>query len=126
MIEQNIVIPGATAKDIYELLLDSKKHQELTGDAAEIDPKVGGNASTFGGYATGVISNLVQNREISQTWHASDWPEGHYSNITFTLSDEPDGTHIDFVQTNLPKGTEAEFEAGWDDFYWQPLRDYFA
>jgi activator of HSP90 ATPase len=126
MIEQHIVIPGATAKAIYEVLLDSKKHQELTGDAADIDPVVGGKSNTFGGYATGIISTLVQDKEITQTWRASDWPAGHYSNISFVLSDEDDGAHISFTQTNLPKGTEAEFEAGWDDFYWQPLRDYFA
>jgi activator of HSP90 ATPase len=126
MLEQHIVIPHTTAKAIYDVLLSSELHSALIDDEAVIEPKIGGKTSAFSGYATGEITKLVPGKEIAQTWRASDWTEGHYSHITFKFSDGADGAHITFIQTDLPHGTEAEFEDGWDDFYWQPLREYFA
>lgn len=126
MITQTIIIPLASAKEIYDVLLDSKKHAKLTGDKAKINPKVGGEFSTFGDYATGKNIILIPNKMIKQTWRASEWPEGHYSTIKFELSDKEGGTEIKFTQSNLPECTEAEFETGWEDFYWSPLKKYFS
>ena len=126
MIKQTIIIPSSTSKEIYEVLLDSHKHAKLTGDKAKIDPKVGGTFSIFGDYATGENIILISNKLIKQTWRASDWPQGHYSTIKFELSDKDGSTEIKFTQSNLPKDTEAEFESGWEDFYWTPLKKYFS
>lgn len=126
MIDQTIIIPNSTVADIYNVLLDSKKHSDIIGDRAEVDAEVGGAFSAFSGYATGNITKLVPNKLIEQTWRASDWEAGHYSTITFELSDVSGGTQIHFSQTDLPNGTEAEFKAGWNDNYWTPLKTYFT
>ncbi len=126
MIDQTLVIAGASAQELYEALLDSAKHTEIIGDKAVIDPKVGGTFTAFSGYASGTFTELVANSRIAQTWRASDWPKGHYSNIVFDISNTPQGARVHFTQTNLPKGTEAEFEAGWEDNYWTKLQQYFA
>lgn len=126
MLEQTVVIPHATAADIYAVLLSSLKHGEVTGDSAEIDARIGGKVSAFSGYATGEITKLEPNVLIEQTWRASDWPNNHFSTITFELSDVQDGAQIHFTQTHLPNGTLQEFEQGWTDNYWDPLTSYFA
>jgi activator of HSP90 ATPase len=126
MLEQTIVIPNATAADIYDVLLNSLKHSEVTGDTAEIDARVDGQFSSFSGYAVGKITKLESNKLIEQTWRASDWPQNHFSTIAFELSDVEGGAQIHFTQTHLPKGTMKEFEQGWIDNYWEPLKSYFA
>ncbi len=126
MLEQTVVIPNATAADIYAVLLDSLKHSQLTGDVATIDPKVNGKFSTFSGYAVGEITKLEPNKLIEQSWRASDWPNNHFSTIAFELSDVQQGAQIRFTQTHLPDGSLQEFEQGWTDNYWEPLEAYFA
>lgn len=126
MIDQTLVIAGATAQELYEALLDSQKHTEIIGDEAVIDPVVGDTFTAFSGYADGKLTELVLNKRIAQTWRASDWPKGHYSNVVFDLQDTPNGAQIHFVQTNLPEGTVQEFEAGWEDNYWTKLQQYFT
>lgn len=126
MISQTVIIPRSSAKEIYSLLLNSKLHSKLIGEPASIKAGVGSEFSTYSGYATGRITKLIPGKVIEQTWRASDWPERHYSNIKFVFKDVKGGTQITFTQTNLPPGTEAEFETGWQDFYWNPLIKYFS
>lgn len=125
MIDQTVTIPHSSAKEIYEILINSKKHSNLTGDKAEIDPKVGGHFSAFSGYATGRITKLIPHTLIEQTWRAHDWPKDIYSKIRFELTDVKDGSQIHFTQNGLPEGTKAEFESGWQDNYWTPLIKFF-
>ena len=125
MLKQTITLKNATAKAVYEMLLSADQHSELIGDDADITDKFDAEFSTFGGYATGKNLTLVPNKVIEQTWRASDWPKGHYSTIRFEFTDTDDGLRIDFTQKDLPKGTQEEFESGWDDFYWEPLRRRF-
>ncbi len=126
MIEHRLVIPNATTKNIYEALLSSEKHSSIIGDEAVVSDVVGDTFSTFSGYATGKNVELVPYSKLVQTWRASDWPEGHYSTIEFNLSDSDEGAVIHFTQTNMPEGTEDEFDAGWRDNYWSKLIDYFG
>lgn len=125
MIDQIVLIPHATPAEVYATLLDSEKHTELIGDTTEIDPVIDGEFSAFSGYATGKTLQLIPNKTIKQAWRASDWPDNHFSTITFSFTAKDDGTEIHFTQVDLPEGTQEEFEAGWEDNYWQPLRNYF-
>lgn len=126
MIDKKIKIANAKAKEIYQVLLDSDQHTELTGDKARITPHEGGAYETFDGYASGITKKLVPNTYIEQTWRASDWPDDQLSTITFALSDVDNGCEIHFTQTGIPKGRVEEYEQGWQDNYWHPLEQWFA
>ena len=101
-IKQSVTIK-ASPHDVYEALMDSKKHAKFTGGKATISRKVGGKFSAFDGYAEGVNLELVPDKKIVQSWRASDWPEGHYSKATFALKAVAGGTKLTFTQTGVPE-----------------------
>jgi activator of HSP90 ATPase len=112
----------ASAHDVYELLMDEKKHALFTGGSARISRNVGGTFVTNDGYSDGKNVELVPDAKIVQTWRASDWPDGHYSMLTITLFPESSGTKLSFVQTGVPDDQYEEISQGWHDYYWSPMK----
>ena len=84
-------------KAIYEALMDSRRHSQFTGDKATISREVGGKFTAYGSYIEGVNLSLEPNKKIVQSWRASDWPEGHYSKVTFSLEEIENGTRLVFT-----------------------------
>ena len=113
----------ANPHDIYEALMDSKKHSKFTGDKASISRKVGGKFSVFDGYSEGTNIELVPDTKIVQNWRASDWPEGHYSKVTYSFKEIPGGTRLTFTQTGVPAAQYDDISQGWRDYYWAPMKE---
>jgi activator of HSP90 ATPase len=113
----------ANPHDVYEALMDSKKHAQFTGDRASISRKVGGKFSVFDGYSEGINLELVPDKKIVQTWRASDWQEGHYSKVTFLLKETVGGTRLAFTQTGVPVEQYDDITQGWRDYYWAPMKE---
>jgi activator of HSP90 ATPase len=112
----------ASPHDVYEALMDSKKHARFTGDKATISRKVGGKFSVFDGYSEGTNLELIPDSKIVQTWRASDWPEGLYSKVTFLLNKIEGGTRLYFTQTGIPEKQFNDIAQGWRDYYWAPMK----
>ena len=112
----------ASPHDVYEMLMDEKKHARFTGGAAQISRDVGRAFVTNSGYSTGTTKELVQDTKIVQTWRAGDWPDDHYSTLTITLSLVSSKTKLSFVQTGVHEGQYDEIRHGWYDYYWDPLK----
>jgi len=115
---------NSSPHEVYEVLMDSKKHSTFTGGKATISRKVGGTISAYDGYIAGKNIELVPDKKIVQSWRAVDWPEGVFSTITFLFSPVPEGTRLDFTHVDVPDGTEEEFAQGWIDNYWEPMKAY--
>ena len=113
----------ASPREVYEALMDSKKHAKFTGDKATISRKIGGKFSTFDGYSEGINLELIPDNKIVQTWRASDWPEGHYSKVTFSFKEIPGGTRLTFTQTGVPAKQYDDISQGWRDYYWAPMKE---
>ena len=120
------VLLRATPHEVYEALMDSKKHAEFTHSPAIIDRKVGGEFITFDGWASGTTLELIPDKKIEQKWRAADWPQGHYSTVTFELSAEDQQTKLVFTQAGIPEDLYADLESGWVEFYWDNLVAYFS
>ncbi len=116
----------ASPHDVYEALMDSRRHAKFTGGTAKISRKLGGTFSVFDGYAEGKNLELVPDRKIVQSWRASDWPEGHYSTITFALKKVSGGTRLTFTQSGVPEDQFTSVKQGWIEFYWTPMKTFFA
>ena len=113
---------NAQPHDVYELLMDSRKHAQFTGAGARISRMIGGKVSAYDGYATGVNVELVPDRRIVQTWRGSDWQSGHYSKTTFALRKVKTGTRLEFTQTEVPAEQYENISRGWVEFYWTPMQ----
>ena len=111
--------------DVYEALMDSKKHAAFSGGAAKISRAVGGEMMAYDGYIAGKNIELVPDKKIVQDWRAVDWSEGYFSRVTFEFTPVPEGTRLDFIHTGIPEGEEASFEQGWIDNYWEPMKTFF-
>ncbi len=117
------VIFKATPHEVYEAIMDPKKHSEFTGSKARINNKVGGKFSIYDGDIEGVNLELVPDQKIVQSWRYSDWPEGHYSTATFSLKKVSQGTQLTFTQTAVPEELYKDVSQGWRDYYWAPMKE---
>jgi len=113
----------ASPHDVYESLMDSRKHGRFTGGPSRISRKVGGKFSVYDGYASGVNLELQADRKIVQTWRAEDWPKGHFSEVRFEMTSTKTGTRLSFVQTGVPAEFYKDIKQGWIDFYWKPMKE---
>ena len=106
--------------------MDSKKHAKFTGGPATISRKVGGKFSVYDGYAFGKNTELIPDKKIVQTWRASDWEEGHESEVQFKIESTKTGCTLTFTQTNVPEEHFSSVKQGWVDFYWSPMKQMFG
>ena len=112
----------ATPHQVYEALMDSKKHAQFTGGKASISRKVGGKFSAYDGYAEGVNLELMPDEKIVQSWRAGDWPVGHYSRVTFAIKAVKGGARLAFTQSGVPEDQFEDVAQGWRDWYWTPMK----
>ncbi|MFK7873005.1 MAG: SRPBCC domain-containing protein [Oligoflexales bacterium] len=117
----------ASAKEVFDLFMDAKKHRLFTGSPAVISRKEGGKFSTYAGMCHGRNIEIVEGEKIVQAWRAEDWPSGVYSLLTLKLI--PQGDHssrLEVLQTAVPGQRNLEkIKQGWNEHYWGPMKAYF-
>jgi activator of HSP90 ATPase len=126
-------------KRIYEALTDAKQFHKvvqfseamrsgmtLGNKPTEINNKVGGSFTLFGGHIVGRQIELLPTERIVQAWRVVDWEPGAYSLVKFELTEQDSGTKIIFDHTGFPQGKAQHLAAGWWTQYWEPLRKYLA
>jgi activator of HSP90 ATPase len=117
-----------TAKHLYEALLHAEQHSAFTEAEAIIDPKVNGKFSVYDGYCHGYTIALIPDEKIVQAWHFKEegWPDDHYSICTFAFVQQGNKTILHFTQTGVPEKHARALSDGWQNYYWEPLQNYFA
>ena|SRR3990172_1004896 len=124
-ITQRELIP-AKPMQVYEALIDARKHAEFTGSKATCDPKAGGKFTAWDGYISGRNLILEPGRRIVQEWKTTEWPTGYSPSIVeFTFKEKGDVTELTMVHSKVPAKQAASYREGWIDFYWKPLKEYF-
>ena len=116
----------ATPHDVFETLMDSRRHAKLIGASAKIGRKPGDAFNVWGGSIEGRTLELVKVKRIVQTWRSSDWPKVHYSNAVFDLAKTKDGTRLTLTQTGIPADRYTDIKQGWQDYYWDPMKELFS
>jgi activator of HSP90 ATPase len=117
---------NAKPSEVYEALMNSKKHAKFTGAPAKIGSKVGDKFTAYGGYVEGKNLNLIKNKKIVQAWRGSEWEKGHFSKITYNLKPVKTGTRIFFYQSGIPEKEFKHIKKGWIQHYWTPLKKMFT
>lgn len=112
---------------LYSAWLDSQEHGSFSGGAAQIDPGVGGAFSAWDGYITGTTLEMEPYRRIVQAWRTSDFPEdAPDSRLEVLLEPAGENTRLTLVHDHIPAGQEQEYQQGWLDYYFEPMKDYFS
>ena len=119
------VIFSASPQDVYEVLMDSQKHESLSGEKANISREVGGPFKAWGEHISGFNLVLQPGQRIVQAWRAHDWWADHYSIVTFDLRKLDSGTELRFTQIGVPPHRFDGHSRGWIETYWQPMQELF-
>ena len=126
-IHQKVLIPNATPDEVYKAFLSSKQHSDFTGSKATCSARKGSKFTAWDGYISGRNLELIKGKKIVQEWQTSEWPEGYGpSTLKIILKKVGGETELSFAQTNVPSSQVKEYEKGWFDSYWNPLKKYFA
>lgn len=126
-IKQAVEFAGVRPQQVYDALMTSKGHSDATGGAAKITAKPGGKFSAWDGYIFGENVELVKGKKIVQKWRTTEWPAGADDSILeIVLSATPKGAKLAMTHKNVPAEQAASYAQGWKDFYWKPLKEYFA
>jgi activator of HSP90 ATPase len=124
-ITQKIVLP-ALPEEVYDALLDPKKHSEFTGSKATGKAIVGAKFTAWDGYISGRNLELEKGKRIAQEWVTTEWPEDYPpSKLEFTFKEVDGETELTMVHSDIPTDQEEELKQGWIDYYWKPLKNYF-
>jgi activator of HSP90 ATPase len=114
----------ADPHEIFEMLMDSKKHSAFTRSKASISRKAGGKISAYDGYISGENMEIVNDKKIVQKWRGSDWPENHFSIATFDIKRIPGGTKLAFTQTDVPEDQYESIKEGWGEYYCDKMKKF--
>jgi activator of HSP90 ATPase len=125
-IEQTVFFEASPA-EIYDALLDPKKHSAFTGSPAKTNARKGATFTAWEGYIVGKNLELVKGKKIVQEWKTTDFPDGYpVSRLELTLTAKEGGTELRMVHSKVPAEQVAEYTGGWKSAYWDPLRAYLA
>jgi len=125
-IEQTVFFK-ATPEEVYDALLDARKHSEFTGSPATTSARTGATFTAWEGYIRGKNLDLVKGKKIVQEWKTTEWPDGYpVSRLELTLTAKKGGTELKMVHSKVPAEQVASYTSGWKSSYWNPLKEYFA
>ena len=68
----------------------------------------------------------VEGAKIVEKWRMKDWPAGHESLVTITLTAAGSDTKLKLVQTGVPADEAARTEYGWRVQMFQRLKMVFG
>ena len=120
------VIP-ATPEEIYDAWMSTDGHTAMTGADAHVDPRVGGEFDAWDGYISGRTLELEPGRRIVQSWRSSEFEDQHADSRIEVLLDEVEGgSRVTVRHTTVPDGQLGYEQGGWQDSYFDPMKEYFA
>jgi activator of HSP90 ATPase len=124
-IEQSVTF-SASAKQLYDLYMDPKRHAAFTaGGAVKISAKSGSAFSAFDGMLSGTTLLAVPGELIVQRWRGSHWKKTDPDSVVVLIF-TPAGKRgrIDLAHVNVPRHDHDGVTDGWKTYYWEPLRKY--
>ena len=111
---------------IYKAWLSSKGHSAMTGGGeATCTDREGDTFSAWDGYISGTNVRLARNKEIVQTWRTSEFADSDKdSELIIRLTETKEGCELVLIHNNIPGG-QPDYEQGWIDHYFTPMKQYF-
>ena len=121
------MVIDASPLAVYEAYVDPKKHAAFTGQSATGALKPGGRFSAGDGYITGKYLALEEGKRVLQEWKTTEWPRGYPpSLLELTFKAKGKQTVLTMVHSKVPEEQTDYYSDGWKEFYWKPMKEYFA
>ena len=120
------VVLKTSPQRLYAILLHAKQFAAFSGAPADIDPKVGGAFTLFGGLIVGRTVELIPGQRIVQAWRPTHWEPGVYSSVKFELKPQGAETAVALDHRGFPQGEFDDLSAGWKSFYWDRLAKFLG
>ena len=112
---------------IYHAWLSGERHTDMTGGVASSAPEVGGAFTAWDDYIHGIHLELAPPHRIVQGWRTSDFEDGQPdSRLEILFDAEGGGTRVTLRHTHIPAGDGPRYAQGWQEFYFQPMAEFFA
>ena len=123
-IEQTVEFTDVSPDRLFETYMDARLHAAAIAAPVEMDPRVGGRFSAFGGL-TGRNVLIESPRIIVQTWRANIFREEDADSVLVLLFERTDaGARVRLVQANVPEHAIQTIEQGWQQHYWSRWTRY--
>jgi activator of HSP90 ATPase len=115
----------ASARQLYDIYLDPKRHSAFTGAPVKISSKPGSKFEAFNGMLSGSMLVAIPGKMIVQRWRSMHFKKSDLDSILIlTFSQEGKLGRIDLVHVNVPVQDHKGVTGGWKKYYWGPLRGY--
>jgi activator of HSP90 ATPase len=112
---------------VYTAWLSSDEHSAMTGGAAHVDAREGGDFDAWDGYIRGVSVKLEPFSRIVQTWRTENFTEEHVdSQIEVIFQGDEDETLVIVRHSNVPDDQLGYENGGWQKSYFDPMKAYFS
>lgn len=108
---------NAPIEKVWQALVDPKLIEKWSSDEAKMSDRDGDTFELWEGWLTGKNKKVEPFKKLVQDWRASDWPKEHYSEVSFELTKEGDGTKLDLKHSHVPDERFNEIDQGWHDYY---------
>ena len=116
----------ATPEELFDSWLSSEGHTAMTGGEASITDGEGDDFTAWDGYITGKNLQLRRPGYIKQSWRTSEFPENQPDSL-LEVSFQSVGERRTRVILRHARLTDNDhqYEKGWIDHYFQPMKAYF-
>lgn len=123
---KQFIVFHASPHDVFELIMDAKKHGKFTKSKVQMSRGVGGKFAVLGGGLSGKNLQIVKDEKIVQAWRCEmkGWPKRHFSRATFIFKKAGGGTKLEFSQTGVPAACFKMISDGWRKYYWRPMKKF--
>ena len=124
VIQQTVVLP-ASAETLYQMYLDPKEHEAVTGDPVTIAAQSGAPFSAFGGALSGTMLAFDPHNTIVQSWRSRQFHESDPdSTLGRYVADDAAGGRIHLIHLDVPDHDYEGVTEGWQRYYWTPWKAY--
>ena len=112
---------------LYKAWLSSRKHSAFTGSKALIRAAEGTQFSAWDSYISGTNLELQPYSRIVQSWRTTDFKDSDPdSTLEITILPARSGSKLSLLHYGFPPDQQKAYEEGWELYYFEPMRAYFA